>query len=427
MEIASDYNCNRLKIRHLCIHQLGVIRLKNNLPLNNKINFIHNITCSLFFDSGTFKPHHLGNVGKSMIVYSEKIVSFISEIKKIVKEILTKEIGLKVYGDRFFNKKQNCSYPICIVVYNNKSMLGYFDPEFYELGFHECLMQNKSQLPNIIRHELAHYMTYIDYGALAHPHGEEFKLFCSKMRWDEEVKKASICLENLETPILEETQILRKIKKLIALANSSNVNEAEAAMLKSQQLLLKHHLESENLVDAFEEKILLKRVLSQKKQNAKLRSIAKILETFFVNTIFHKGKNSIHLEIIGDKTNIEIAEYVANVLEIELENLWNIARQKHAHLKGQTAKNSFFLGVAKGYCNKLSSLKRNYNQETTHAVMVIEKKLQQAERMIYPRLSTSKSQANYCKKSSQLGEAAGKSLNINQAVSQSNNGRFLIS
>ena len=38
-------------------------------------------------------------------------------------------------------------------------MLGYFDSNFYELGFHECLMHSgREQLHNVIRHELAHYI-----------------------------------------------------------------------------------------------------------------------------------------------------------------------------------------------------------------------------------------------------------------------------
>ena len=51
-------------------------------------------------------------------------------------------------------------------------MLGYFDPNFYELGFHECLMHSsREQLQDIIRHELAHYMTFIEYGAGIQQHG----------------------------------------------------------------------------------------------------------------------------------------------------------------------------------------------------------------------------------------------------------------
>ena len=90
-----------------------------------------------------------------MIVYSKKIIQFLKrEIKCTVKGILSREIRVKVVGDRFYDQRQKFSYPIKVVIFNNKSMLGYFDSNFYELGFHECLMHSsKEQLHHIIKHE----------------------------------------------------------------------------------------------------------------------------------------------------------------------------------------------------------------------------------------------------------------------------------
>src|SRR5271168_2900326 len=89
-----------------------------------------------------------------VIVYSKKIIRFVNQIRRVVKDVLSKEVCLKVANDRFYDRLQRTSYPIHIVVYNNKSMLGYFDPNFYELGFHECLMHlSQEQLHHVIRHE----------------------------------------------------------------------------------------------------------------------------------------------------------------------------------------------------------------------------------------------------------------------------------
>ena len=47
-------------------------------------------------------------------------------------------------------------YPIAVGIYNDRNMLGYFDPGLYELGFHERLMYaSEKQLHDIVRHELA--------------------------------------------------------------------------------------------------------------------------------------------------------------------------------------------------------------------------------------------------------------------------------
>lgn len=357
-----------------------------------------------------------------MIVYSNKISRFINEIKCASKDILSREILLKVAGDRFYNQQQTASYPIKIVIYNNKSMLGYFDSNFYELGFHESLMHaSREYLHNLIRHELAHYITFINYGNTLQPHGAEFRSFCQQMGWAEDVYKASSCLEeDLNPPNLEESSIFRKVQKLMALASSSNKHEAEQAMIKSQQLLLKHNIESKYIGGDDDEKIYLKRIMKQKKENAKMRSIAIILETFFVSTIYRRAGDYIYIEILGNAVNIEIAEYVACVLNSELDKLWTQA-QREANLKGMIAKNSFFLGIAKGYCNKIHSLKREYNSEVTNALMVLEKKLVDAKAMVYPRLSSTRSSGNFCRESSALGEQMGRQLNINPAINRSSN------
>lgn len=363
-----------------------------------------------------------------MIIYSKKIIQFINEIKFIIKDVLSKEVRLKVVGHRFYDRRQRASYPIKVVIYNNKSMLGYFDPNFYELGFHECLMHlSKNQLHNVIRHEIAHYITFISYGEIVQSHGIEFKTFCQSMEWGEEIYKATFCLEDgLHLSEIEENSIFRKVQKLMALATSSNKNEAEQAMIKSQQLLLKHNIESKYIDSEDEEKLFLKRILKQKRENAKMRSIATILETFFINTIYVRAGNFTYLEILGNAVNVEIAEYVAIVLHSDLDKLWDQTK-KEANLKGMVAKNSFFLGLAKGYCNKIKALKRDYTTEATNALLVIEKKLIDAKAMVYERLSSTTSSGSYCHKSSKLGEKAGRDLHIKAGINNhSNNCELLI-
>lgn len=359
------------------------------------------------------RPNNL--LVRKMFIYSKKISAFVNAIKESIKKILSENICVKVVGNRFYTS-ENFSYPISVVVYNNKAMLGYFEQDFYELGFHECLMHSsKEQLLNVIRHELAHYMTFIKYGNSITPHAIEFKNFCLQMGWGEEVYKATTCWDGTQN-VTELSNIFRKIQKLMALATSSNQNEAEQAMIKSQQLLLKHNLATPSARLDDDEPIFLKRIMKQKKENAKMRSIAKILETFFVSIVYLRGKDHIYLEILGSAMNIEIAEYVADILQDQLDKLWEQTKKEHLHLKGLSAKNSFFLGIARGYCNKIHALKKEYNSEDRHALILIEKKLIDAKAFVYPRLSSSKSHGSYCPEASILGEQVGRQLNINPAI-----------
>lgn len=354
-----------------------------------------------------------------MKVYSSKIVSYIREIRVAIKEVLTGEVGLRVRGDRFFDRAEQHSYPIDVVVFNNKAVLGYFDPEFYELGFHQQLMfVNRGQLLNVIRHELAHYIAFIDYGILKTPHSEEFRNLCKKMGWGPEVYSRSCSLDNEHPQAEEENVILRKIQKLMALATSGNCYEAEQAMIKAQQMLLKHNIDSRYLGEDGEV-MVLSRVMKQKKAGAMMSAIAQILKTFFVTTVYNRGTTYTHLEIAGTKVNVEIAEYVAEFLQTELEKLWQQMRQK-MRLKGIIARNSFLLGVAKGYCDKVSALKQSYSAEEARALMILEKQLVGAKEMIYPRLSESRSSRAYCHESEALGKMAGRNLTIHPAIRDAN-------
>lgn len=342
------------------------------------------------------------------------------DVKNSIKYILLKEVRLKVSGNRFYYKKH--SYPIYLVVYHSKSVLGYFNSSFYELGINECLMHAKDEdLQLVIRHELAHYLTFIEYGNVLQPHGPQFKECCARFGWGEAVAKASICLETKnDFAIQEKSAIFRKIQKLMALGSTSSQNEAQAAMIKSQQLLLKHNIESKYLSDEGEA-FFLKRIMKEKKKTAKMCAIGRILETFFVSIVYHRATDGTYLEILGSKMSVEIAEYVASVLNFELENLLNDARKKHTGI----VKTSFFLGIAKGYCNKIEMLKNEHSKEVANALMKLEKKIMEAKSMAYRNLSITCSSTKYCEKSSAIGEEMGKRLHINPAINKSSEVKFL--
>ncbi len=345
-----------------------------------------------------------------MYVYSEKIVEFVKQIHFTVKKILIEEVGLKVHGDRFYDKSQRFSFPLKIVIFNTKGKLGYFDADFLELGFHQSVMYySKELLTNLIRHEIAHYLTFIKYREGFYPHGPEFKSICKELNWGKEVYEATTFLE--ETPLVEKSSIARKIEKLISLGSSSNLHESSLAILKSRELLLKH-----NISESFstEGEIILKRLFKQKKMNAKIQSCGHILKTFFVSTVYSYSRDHLYLEIIGTAVNIEIAEYIANILDVELDRLWG-----SSGLKGISAKNSFFDGIAKGYCQKIEDLNNEHNIETTTALMNIENTLTLAKSLIYPHLSQSKYFRKHDPLASSLGEQAGKALEFKKGVAPS--------
>jgi len=123
---------------------------------------------------------------------------------------------------------RGATYPLVFVVFEHTTKLGFFHPALFEIGINRRIMiqANQNDLLNLIRHELAHYITWIETGGRGQAHGNEFREICRKYGWGKEVY-ASMCeIEKaIETP-LEEDRLLQKIKKLLALGTSNNVHEA---------------------------------------------------------------------------------------------------------------------------------------------------------------------------------------------------------
>jgi len=328
------------------------------------------------------------------LLYSETICLFLKKVKKEAQAIIKNDMALKCGSRRFWLK--DIGYPLHFVVFEHPTKMGYFDAEMYEIGVNKCfLFEETTSLQDLLRHELAHYLTFIIYGPSVPHHGQEFRQVCALYGWETEVKRATI-------PPAKQRQTLRmveKVQKLFALSQSHHTHEAELAMLKARELLIKYHLTN---VSEEKEEMHIHRLFKQKRSSAKLQAIASILKHFFVYPVFNQGKNCVYLEIFGDPINLEIATYVGHFLDKELERLW-----KHSSLKGLRAKNSFFRGLAQGYDQKMKPLP---NQEK--AIVSLENQLAKAASKAYPNLSTTSCRSFADLKATRLGSDLGKKLQI---------------
>lgn len=354
-----------------------------------------------------------------MQVYSKKIHAFVQEVKAVMKVIVTQEMGLK-FKTYIFNQSETQAYRLDVAIFDNKQSLAYFSPSFMEIGLHKCLIDAPRKiLHDTLRHELAHFYVHIHYGNVPTPHGFLFQETCRHFGWGDSVSAATCCIDGAFASFpAEENPVLRKVQKLMALSASSNQHEAELALLKSQELLFKHEIDRTRLPHTDDDdEIHLVRLLHQTRKNCKMEAICKILCTFFVSCIYRSYEGAVCLEVIGSPTNIEIASYVAAFLDEELERLWNLAK-KMAPIKGITAKNSFLIGVAEGYDNKLKQIQKGYSKESTTALATIEHRLDEAQAMIYPNLTFRKNSRQHCSLSNSLGNMMGGQLQINPALRQ---------
>lgn len=363
-----------------------------------------------------------------MFLYSETISIYISRVRALVREIVNNEMKMKMEKSRIHYK--GILYPLNIVVFEDNSRLGYFDSRSYELGLSKKLMYTAKDevIKNILRHELAHFMCYLIYGPQV-LHGEEFHEMCRRFSWGSEVygAYANIEAENLKvTAENEKTErLLGKLKKLLALASSDNIHERELATLKANQLLLEHNLDLTRETQTKDEIVYAKRVLESTRKSTKHVAIYEILKTFFVSPVFNHGRGVFYLEVIGDKTSVELADYVANFLDHELEMIWKETQRENKNLKGLAAKNSFFNGVAKGYVEKIQKQKSALATGTD--LVEIEKNIQKNLRIVYPRIGhSSLSGGRHDADAHDAGKVKGGNLSIKPGISSGSSRTFLL-
>lgn len=355
-------------------------------------------------------------LSSGMFIYSQNIQLFIKRSLKLTREILKDELGLEVRRTRFLFRRH--WYPLNLVAFERPRPLAYFDYSCYQIGLNKVLMYSVKTpvLKNILRHELAHFLSYLEYGHTDKDHGPEFKSVCRKYANPESVQKAYIDLELENNQIegdLKTEKIINKISKILSLSNSSNEHESKLATAKANEYLLKYQLQNINNQEG--PVVYVKRVLTFKRTTGKYQAIYSILKKFMVAPVFNYTKGSVYLEVTGSKANVEVADYVADVLEKELERLWKINQKEHG-IKGISAKNSFMNSLAKSYIQTMHEIQSE--QFSQNQLISLGKDLDESIKIAYGRVRYSQTYSGkYDEKASKLGAKAGKNLKLNKAMS----------
>ncbi len=364
-----------------------------------------------------------------MKVYSKTIETFIPRLRKWAREILRQEFGLNIARTRF-HMDNGWSYPIVIVAIDDKKRLGYFDSEQLTIGINRSLiyLAKERVIKDILRHELAHYLTFVFYAknySQLEPHGAEFRAICQHFHLDSKIISASIDLrlenESLEGDLPSE-RIINKVAKLLALASSSNQSEAELATVKANQLMLQHNLDrltvSAHGDGAGEEELFfVKQVLGGKRDTPRRTAIAQILFHFFVYPVRCRDG----LEVTGTKANVENANYLANYLDGELKRIYRAAKKNSSCLREKP----FMVALANTFCARLEQSQQEGAAVTRRALMVIEQQLNIAVKGIYGRTTGVSSSFVNCQHSHTLGQEAGQKLQLRRGVTSSDPIRLL--
>ena len=351
---------------------------------------------------------------KPLLIFSDTAKSFLKKWKQELVKIIECEMKLTFKRSRFLF--QNHFYPVELVIFEHSKLLGFFHPAGFRIGLNKHLMYqtNDQVIKDILRHELAHLMTYILHGGDVSAHGKEFHEVCTRFNWQKQVSKATLNLEQAQT-FNHNEKLLNKIQKLLSLASSQNSYESQLATTKANELLLKHNLE--DIQSDPDNQTYLVELISAPRNNAKLHAIYEILSHFYIRPVFNHTKHRVYLEAIGPKLNVELALYVAKFLDHELESQWKFSKKENPNLKGLRAKNSFFKGVAKGHIQKIQQ-STNLTQNS-RSLIVLQQALESHLHRAYPRLSKSYQRNLLDNKALAFGIKKGKDLNIHPGLKDS--------
>jgi hypothetical protein len=220
----------------------------------------------------------------------------------------------------------------------------------------------------------------------------------------------------------ELTPILERVRKLFALAGSSNQHEAENAMRMAHRLMLKHNLQHPTTEESSRD--FGYRHLG--KPTGRISEAASVLagllgEFFFVQPIWvsvyrvEDQKRVSVLEVTGRPDNLAMADYVYGFLHSAAEALWRDHKRKHG-IQRNAERRAFQAGVMRGFAEKLRTERKS--AEATGLVWVSDPLADRYFQRRHPRVRNSSYSSSADSSAGNHGRAAGRDLVLNRPIGQ---------
>ncbi len=211
-----------------------------------------------------------------------------------------------------------------------------------------------AEVVSVLAHEMAHQ--FVDEHLQVHDetaHGETFRKVCASVGIDGRAVGAPIPAAGAEG-----ARVLDRIRKLLALAASANQHEAEAAMRRAHELMLRHNIETAGA--AHRAGYDVRHVGDPRKRRDRVESaIAGLLAEFFFVKVIQipvylplLGKRGSSYELAGTPANLEMAVHVYEFLLGTAERLW-LANWTDARIRNGRDRLAYQAGVIGGFRDKL--------------------------------------------------------------------------
>lgn len=335
-----------------------------------------------------------------------------------------------------------------IQISRNSRQFGSWDEATRTLTLSRQLIETQSWdvVLEILKHEMAHIWVTDRRGIAAEePHGPFFQEACRRLGVAAWARGATVEIDP-ETARSqhrhlsdEQERQMRRVEKLLSLAQSNNTHEAALAMERARALSLEYQFErsQKQRVHSY---ILINHF--KKTMPAHQNAIASLLCTHFyvdcVSRSQYDAASAQHykvLEILGTLENIRTAEYVYWFLWNQLPLLWKAYR---GDSRGQrSSQRSFYLGVLSGFHEKLTNRKTSQGpgeaniwalatQDTKSLERIVQNELRAYVRERYPRLQRGGGRSRTVEGDAYTsGQRRGRELEIRQGLERDGRVRAL--
>jgi len=221
--------------------------------------------------------------------------------------------------------------------------------------------------------------------------------------------------------------VIEKVKKLLALSKSSNVNEAANAMAAANRLLDEYRLSEADIIGSdssldpiIEDDSYVYETgrISPWKQNLVMTLSSHYGCAVFNNCYYPEGRKVSRYKLLGRKSDIQIVQYMFAYLVLECQRL------SDAEVKGQgkVVVFSYCNGFVSGIAEQLHlSRKEVEKTSTSNAIVKINARVKEADdfmRLAHKNLKTVKSYSHsqHDKNAYYAGQTKGKNIHIGNAI-----------
>lgn len=293
-----------------------------------------------------------------MRVYSETLNTFRQKQQKRLVEIYR---GVDAPELRAYKIRYGC--PKLFIGRYEKNWLGSYCAKDNIIQLSEKLLTMKQEtIDEVIKHELAHHFQRCKYGNKGHVHGSAFKEMCEYLRIE---PSATMNIKEFNSQVkasAKEESLLKKVEKLFALGESPNEEEASSAIAKANQLIQKYNLD---YVGKDTDELVQVTVYRGKTKASIVSAISSLVkELFDVHPVWGRFGDKVSLELNGSPEKVEVASYVFEFVQREVERFYKVARKKYG-LSGRTAKINYIVSLLNEYRRNAKAQNETPEEEMT--------------------------------------------------------------